>query len=37
MPSPDLGDAAALTFSELVLADEAWNDSFEPDWVESEY
>lgn len=37
MPSPDLGDAAALTFAELVLADDAWNDSFEPDWVESEY
>jgi hypothetical protein len=37
MPSPDLGDAAALTFAELVLADEAWNDSFEPDWDEADY
>ena len=31
IPSPDLGDAAALTFAENVLVSGASNQSFEPD------
>ncbi len=33
LPSPDLGDAAALTFAENVLAGGVQPESFEPeDW-----
>lgn len=37
LPSPDLGDAAALTFAENVLARGADSGSFEPDDEEYDY